>query len=408
MLSCEEVKIELHDYIDQLLDKTTQKEIETHLRSCESCFNRSQKIAAMFSSLENLPGIIELPSDIRESLSDELLKKSMNRKVDDTPLPRIDPKKLKREQARLEKELLKSSALKNKSRIVNTRITKINSARFFFSRSGLTIKKTLITILPLILIGAGYTVFDFLKLNSPWEVEWKYGNYSINGIENANLELAKGQTLATKDSSQVILYVPQTGRIELNSNSSVTLLKAKNGGNKILFNRGSIKIITTAIIPYLSVEIGKYIVRDVGGVFSIKVINPELTTVFIDFGMAEILYNGKSFMLDEGYNSDLIKGRQPGTPYRFDATDSLKHLIKIFDDKNGDDELVDKIVEQAQKSDALSLLALIPKVSPVKRQILFQKISNYFSPPKDVTRMGVVTLDLDMLNSWWNEIEWQI
>ena len=408
MLSCEEVKIELHDYIDQLLDNTTQKEIETHLRSCESCFNRSQKIAAMFSNLENLPGIIELPSDIRESLSDELLKKSMNRKVDDTPLPRIDPKKLKREQARLEKELLKSSALKNKSRIVNTRITKINSARFFFSRSGLTIKKTLITILPLILIGAGYTVFDFLKLNSPWEVEWKYGNYSINGIENANLELAKGQTLATKDSSQVILYVPQTGRVELNSNSSVTLLKAKNGGNKILFNRGSIKIITTAIIPYLSVEIGKYIVRDVGGVFSIKVINPELTTVFIDFGMAEILYNGKSFMLDEGYNIDLIKGRQPGTPYRFDATDSLKHLIKIFDDKNGDDELVDKIVEQAQKSDALSLLALIPKVSPVKRQILFQKISNYFSPPKDVTRMGIVTLDLDMVNSWWNEIEWQI
>jgi hypothetical protein len=126
--------------------------------------------------------------------------------------------------------------------------------------------------------------------------------------------------------------------------------------------------------------------------------------MFCKFWYVEI-YIKKSFMLDEDINCELIDGKQPGTRI-VDARIRLKYFVAILIEQERN--IIDKIILESVSSDALTLLALIPKVSPIKRQILFQKISNFFSPPKDVTRMGIVTPNYDMLDSWWNEIEWQI
>lgn len=401
MLNCEEVKLYLHDYVDELLDKTVLKELEAHLNSCDACFERYNKLASILNKVKDLPGIMELPFNLREKFSDELFRRSDEKNASEGIDVKENSKKLLKNHAQLEKELKKARKGK-KTNLINPLFYKN-----FFKKEKLNIKRTLLTILPLFIIGIGYYLYDYSKINSPWEIEWKYGNYSVNDVDNANLKLAKGEWLTTKDSSQVILYVPQTGRIELNSNSKVVLLNPKNGDNRIILKKGTIKIITTAQIPYLSVELRHYSIKDIGGVFTVSKYDNGKEKVFVNFGIVEIVYKGNSYLLDEGYNCDLIEGKQPGTPYRFDATDSLKYFVREFD-QNKNEELIDKVISESASSDALTLLAMIPKVSPIKRQILFQKISNFFSPPKNVTRMGIVTLNSDMLDSWWNEIEWQI
>ena len=272
----------------------------------------------------------------------------------------------------------------------------------------LNFKRTLLTLLPLVVIAAGYFAYGVLQVNSPWNVEVNNGSFLINGKRNQAGKLEKGMSLKTVDSSMVTVFVPQTGRIEVSPNSELILKKPENGDNRISLQSGSIKMITTAMIPKFSVDLRNYSVRDVGGVFTVSVDDLGNTKVFVDFGMVEVFYKGHSFFLDEGYNCELHPGRRPGTPYRFDATDSLKYLVHQFDLKNGSDDLVDPIVEQANQSDALTLLSLIPRVSAVKRQMLYQKIANYFPPPDNVTRMGVITLETGMIEAWWNEIEWQI
>jgi hypothetical protein len=405
MLNCEEVKLYLHDYVDELLDKKILAELETHLDSCETCSERYNKLASIINKIKDLPGVMDLPFNIREKFSDELFKRDDEQKAAEGFNAKESSKKMLRDHARLEKEL-KKARKENKTVLINIDSYKKILNRIF-KKEGLNIKKNLLTILPLVIIVVGYYLYDYSKINSPWEVEWKYGNYSINDVDNANLELDKGEWLTTKDSSQVTLYVPQTGRIELNSNSRVILLNPKNGDNKIILRKGVIKIITTTQIPYLEVELKHCSIKDIGGVFTVSRNEDGNAKVFVNFGMVEILYKDISYLLDEGYNCELIEGKQPGTPYRFDAADSLKNFVREFDlEKN--EELIDKIISEAVSSDALTLLALIPKVTPIKRQILFQKVSNFFPPPKDVTRMGIVTLNSDMLDSWWNEIEWQI
>jgi hypothetical protein len=405
MLNCEEVKLYLHDYVDELLEKTVLKELEAHLNSCDTCFERYNKLASILNKVKDLPGIMELPFNLREKFSDELFRRSDEKNAFEGADVKENTKKLLKDHARLEKEL-KRARKEDKTKLINFRLYKVPLIKIF-RKNNLNIKRTLLTILPLIVLGLGYYLYDYSKINSPWEVEWKCGNYSINDVDNANLKLAKGEWLTTKDSSQVILYVPQTGRIELNSNSKVLLLNPKNGDNRIILKKGTIKIITTAQIPYLVVELNNYSIRDIGGVFTVSKPEDGTQKVFVNFGIVEILYKGNYYLLDEGYNCELVGGKQPGTPYRFDSTDSLKYFVHEFDSSKSD-ELIDKIILESAASDALTLLALIPKVSPIKRQILFQKISNFFTPPKDVTRMGIVTLNHDMLDSWWNEIEWQI
>lgn len=407
MLNCEEIKINLHNYLDGNLNKVTSKEMEVHLKSCPECFKKYTKTASILDQLKDLPGVVDLPFNIREKLSEEFMKISGGAKFDETPIPKQKEKKLKKEKIRLEKELKKPKGIKRRNTVLRTKMTRPRDTRAIFY-AGINIKRIAIVVLALFLVAGSYTAYDLLKINSPWEVEWKYGAYLINGVENANLELSKNETLRTPDSSAVILFVPQTGRIELNSNSSVTLINPKNGDNIVKLNSGKIKVITTAIVPYLKVNYRDLIIRDIGGVFTITSYSKETANIFVDFGMVEIFYKTESFRLDEGYNCEIIGGKKPGIPFRFDATDSLKKLIHAFNNAEEGDSYVEAIIAQSGASDALTLLALIPKVQPIKRQLIFQKINNYFPLPKEVTRMGIVTLDADMLEAWWNDIEWKI
>ncbi len=407
MLSCEEIKINLHYYLDETLDKVTRKEMEAHLKLCDSCFERYKKIVAVLDKVKDLPSIVELPYNIREKLSEELLKKSGDAKSAEIPISKSKVKKLKKEKSRLEKELKKSREIKRKIISSKTKITRPRDTRFIFY-AGMNLKKIILSVVVVFIVAGSYAAYDLLKINSPWEVEWKYGNYLINGNENANLKLSKDETLRTLDSSQVILFVPQTGRIEINSNSSVSLIKPRNGDNIVKLNNGKIKIITTATVPYLKVVHNDITIRDIGGVFSVFSYPNKITNVFVDFGMVEIFHKSGSFRLDEGYNLEILNNGKIGIPFRFDATDSLKRLIRIFNEDEKNEGVIDGIIQQSGASDALTLLAIITKVQPIKRQLIFQKINNYFALPKGVTRMGIVTLDPDMLEIWWNDIEWKI
>jgi hypothetical protein len=408
MLSCEEVKIYLHDYVDELLDNSIKKEIEVHIRTCETCLARYKKITSFFDKLKDLQEMVEVPGDIRENLSAELLKKSLSQKVDDKPVPKVNLRKIKKEQAKFEKSLKQSRGAARKSMVSKTIIASRHSIPLALKHGKLNFKKTFHIFLPLIIIGAGYLIYNMLQMNSPWDVEAKFGSFLIDGKRNQAGKLDKGESLKTEDSSKVVVYIPRTGRIELNSKSVLILEKPRNRDNRVSLKNGSIKIITTAMIPYITVDLKNYLIRDVGGVFSVNLDEYGNTNVFVDFGMVEIFYKNHSFLLDEGYNCELHPGKRPGTPYRFDASDSLKILIRQFDLKSGDNSLVEKIVDVANQSDALTLLSLIPRVSQIKRQILYQKISDYFPPPDNVTSMGIITLDQDMIEEWWNEIEWQI
>lgn len=406
-MNCEEIKISLHDFVDELLDDNRKREIEAHLKTCNNCFAEYKRMKKFFDKLKDMPYTIEAPSNLVEILSDELLKKAVAEQQEERATPKVKINKLKREQVKQEKLLKNSRGAFRKSRVTKSIFTTRISAPVV-PRYGLEFKKTILTLLPIVLFAVGYFVYDFSLINSPWKVRTITGNVLINGQIRTNERWEENESMVTDSYSKAVINVPKTGRIEVDPNSFLILLKAKDNGNRIKFLKGSIRVINSNLLPYLTIEIENFLIYDRGGTFEITIDDNSYTNVTVEYGYLEIEQKGRKFFVDEGYTCQIRPNTHPGIPHRVDAPDELKSEIRKLDYEGGGDESVQKIISIATESDMLTLLGLIPKSSESYRAVLFNKISAYYPPPPGVTLEGIVKLDPDMLEKWWFEIEWQI
>lgn len=406
-MNCEEIKISLHDFVDELLDENRKKEIEIHLKSCNNCFAEYKRIKKFFDKLKNMPYAIEPPNDIITILSEELLKKAVEDQAEEKPQPKVNIRKLKREQIKQEKILKNARGAIRKSRVTKSIFTTKISAPIAPSFS-LDPKKTILTLLPLVLIVVGYFVYDFMLINSPWKVRTITGNVIINGQISVSERWDENESLVTDSFSKAVINVPNTARIEVDANSFLILQKAKDKQNRIKLVKGNIRIINSSLMPYLSIEVDHSVIQDRGGTFEISIDDNSIVAIKVDYGYVEIEQKGRTYFIDEGYTCEIRPNSHPGTPYRINAPEELKSEIKKFDYENGGDNSLQQIISLSTESDMLTLLALIERVSESFRSTLFNKISAYFPPPTGVTLEGIVKLDRDMLEKWWFEIEWQI
>ncbi|HOI28890.1 MAG TPA: FecR domain-containing protein [Melioribacteraceae bacterium] len=406
-MNCEEVKISLHDFVDELLDENRKKEVESHIRSCNSCFAKYKRIRKFYDKLKNLPYTIDPPEDIINQLSEELLKKAVADSRAEQDRPKVNVKKIKREQLKQEKILKQSRGVVRKSKVTRS-IFATRLAVPAVSRFSLDLKKTLLTLLPLVLIAVGYFIYDFMLINSPWKVRTVSGNVLINGQVSMSDRWEEGESLVTDQNAKAVINVPNTGRIEVSENSLLVLKKAKDGSNKIKLVNGNIRIINSNPMPSLTIELNNADIIDRGGTFELSVDEQLIASVQVEFGFIEIEQKGRVYLVDEGYICEMHPNKHPGTPYRFDASDLLKSEVAKFDYQNGGDQSVETIIGSAGERDMLTLLALITRTSEPYRLLLFNKIASYYPPPPDVTKEGIGKLDNNMLESWWFEIEWQI
>lgn len=406
-MNCEEVKISLHDFVDETLDGFMKREVEAHLRVCNKCFNEYKRIRIFFDTLKNLPYTIEPPKEIVETFSAELLSRSLKEEMSESPSPPVtNLRRLKKERVKQEKILRKSRGAIRKSLISRTiMIPRISQS---LPSTGINWNKILLTLLPVVLFAAGYFIYDFQKNNSPWKVNTKEGTVIINGIVNYSGKIRQGESLLTENNSKATVLVPRIGNIDIDENSLLLLVKAKDGNNRIRLQKGAIKIVNMTNMPDLAIDIENCVVIDRSGQFSISIDENNIAKIFVEFGFVEIQHDNQTVYLNEGYNCEIRDGYKIGTPYRSDASESLKEEVKNFDYNGVEENTIEKIIKAATPKDMLTLLELIPRTSKLKRQVLFQAIANNFPPPENVTRAGIINGDLHMLYLWWQEIEWQL
>jgi hypothetical protein len=401
---CEEVKISLHDYIDEMLDDFTKREVEQHIRSCNVCIKEYKKLMGFFDRLKELPIIIDPPKDIIEVVHAKLLNLSEPVKILDAKQLLKNTRKIQKERDRQEKELKKQSVVLRKIKTTQ----KIIKRRGYSHNPNSSLKKTLLFILPLLSIALGYFLYDLHKYNYPWKVVSVEGVQKINGSIIQNDLWSQGGLLSTDSHAKAMVVVPNVGSLEVGNNSRLILEKGKEGANVVGIGKGTVKIVNAVNMPELTFIIGQNKVLDRGGEFLTEVDNNGNAKINVKFAFVEIIYNDDHFYVDENYQCELNVGRRPGIPYYKDASDTLKAAIESFDRLNGGEAAVEKIISFCKEKDVLTLLALIPYVPQLQRQILFQEISNYFPPPESITRAGIIRLDKEMLYKWWEEIEWQL
>ncbi|NJD22261.1 MAG: zf-HC2 domain-containing protein [Melioribacter sp.] len=404
-MNCEEVKIGLHDFVDELSDNFMKREIEIHLRTCDKCFNEYKKLKNFFDKLKDLTSTIEPPDGIIQAFSSKLLERSIKEDLKEKIIS--DPEKIKQEQIHLEKSIMESSGALRKS-ILSMALTTADVSKAMPSASRINWSRVILILLPFVLLATAYLVYDLQKNNSPWKIKSSEGRILINGKENNIGPISEGESLLSSDSSKTEILIPRIGSIVVYQNSIMILKKAKDGDNRITLEKGLVKIKNVSQEPDFAVDLKNGSVIDRGGEFTVYVDEFENAKISVDLDFTEILKDNESYFLSEKYSCDIINGNKPGTPYRSDAPDTLIKEIKNFDYNNGRDYSINNIIATAQRQDMLTLLAIIPQVSQAKRETLFQTITNHFPPPENVTRMDILKADKKMLQIWWEEIRKQL
>ena len=406
-MNCEEVKISLHNFFDGLLDDFTRHNVEMHLRTCEKCYSEYKRLKIFFDLVKDLPNFSEPPADIIQKFSYELMKKSHKSMIQEENSNPVNTRKVKKELKKQEKRLKQKLTETKKSRASQVMSLPANI------KSGLKQQrfnrvKFILSLMPLVLIAIGYYLYDFQKYNSPWEVKNVTGEILINGFSAQAFSFSQGESFISQNKSSATITVPKVGNIFVDENTSLFLEKAKDGGNRLKLNSGKIRVTNTVDLPDFIIVYKGYEIKDKNGEFSVSATDSGRASVSVNSGFVEIIHNEQSNYLNESYVCDIIDGFDPGTPFNIYASDSLKNEIKNFDYNNGGDASVDKIISLAKPKDMLTLLAMIPHASQLKRQVLYQVITNQFPPPENVTRMGIIKGDPKMLFLWWQEIQWQL
>jgi len=400
---CEEVKINLHDYVDELLDDSTKREVEKHIRNCDLCFKEYKKMTVFFDQLKQLPALINPPVEILEKVKSELMKIQSVSSISVPQIPTANSRKLMKEKEKQQRKLLKERSVVKKSNI-----TKRIYKKPYSPAPTVEIKRVLLIVLPLAIIAFAYFLYDFQKYNYPWSVVSLSGNPIISGRPDKSDKWDQGETLVTDETSKAAVQIPKVGTMEVGPNSLLVLDKAKDGVNLVTMRNGKVSVINKEDMPDFTLQLNNFEIIDRGGKFDLENLSVLGAKLKVNSAFVEILYNGNSYIVNENHTCTLRKGFRPGIPVHQNASDSLRAAIESFDFQNGGEASVEKIISLAKEEDMLTLLALIPAVTQLQRQIIFQEISNRFPPPESVTRAGIIRLDKDMLYRWWEEIEWQL
>lgn len=404
-MNCEEIKIGLHDFVDELSDDFMKREIEVHLRTCDKCFDEYKKLKNFFDKLKDFTNTVEPPDGIIQAFSSKLLERSTKEDLKEKIIS--DPEKIKQEQTHLEKSIRESSSALSKS-ILSRTLMVTGVPKFLPITTRLNWSKVILILLPFVLLSVAYFVYDLQKNNSPWKIKTAEGRILINGKDNNTGAISEGESLLSSDSSKTEILIPRIGSIVVYQNSIIILKKAKDGDNRITLEKGLVKIKSVSEEPDFAIDLKNSSVIDRGGEFTVFVDEFENAKISVNLGITEIINNNESYFLSEKYVCDIINGKNPGTPYRSDAPDTLIKEIRNLDYNNGGDNSINNIIAIAQKPDMLTLLAIIPRVSQVKRETLFQTITNHFPPPENVTRLDILKADEKMLQIWREEIRKQL
>jgi hypothetical protein len=116
---------------------------------------------------------------------------------------------------------------------------------------------------------------------------------------------------------------------------------------------------------------------------------------------------GREAFIPAGAVGATWPGIGPGTPYYEDASESFRAALAKFDFEKlsaADREAaLNTILEESRKRDALTLWHLLSRAEGSERRRVYDRFAALVPPPSGVTPDGIMHLDREMLDAWWNE-----
>jgi F0F1-type ATP synthase assembly protein I len=382
-MTCEELKNLINDYFDNLLDDETKEEFEKKLEECKDIKNGLDFYTNFLFNVQKYCAICNVPTNLLANIE----KKIIELKEQEQAAELIE-KKLSEE--KITKKTISTTAFAD--------ITLKPAVKF----------KPTKPLFLIVLVVAIFYLFNTTPSTAPWVIQSIKGTFGINGKLSTSVEINEGSNISTDHSSLVRLKVAKEGIIELEPLTEIKILEALQNRNIIILIQGRMKVFNTTDDPSFIVETQAAIIKDEGSDFIITQDTNKNLRVEVFDGFIKIKSVNKEINLSSNYVCGIILGKIPGIPYHKDATQILKEKLLSIYKSNGKYNLLVDLLNEIREDDALTLWYLLKIVNEADRKLIFTKLYDYFPTPEGVTRSGILNLNDEMFQLWWEEIEWQL
>ncbi len=263
------------------------------------------------------------------------------------------------------------------------------------------------------------TLFYFLRRpNAPidsgpsWEVARLEGTPRIGwhslGEKSGTGKLGIGQTLVTDSSSRASIRLDETGSVEVDAESRLRLVTNGPGRKRLSLERGTIHAVIWAPPGEFVVDTPSAVAVDLGCVYTLHVDDAGAGLLRTTMGWVGFKLNGHESFIPAGAICQTRPKIGPGTPYMEDAPASFRDALSRFDFESTTpaerNALLGILLLDARKNDALTIWHLLSRVSDADRPGVYDRLAVLAPPPAGVTREGILRLDREMLDAWWNSL----
>ena len=152
-----------------------------------------------------------------------------------------------------------------------------------------------------------------------------------------------------------------------------------------------------------SVETPAAVAVDLGCRYSLKVDDAGITTLHVMLGWVGFEQNGHESWVPEGAECVTRPGKQAGTPYFVDASETFRTALARFDFDH-DAAALDSVLAEARNRDAMTLWHLLPRVHGAERVRVYDRLAHLAPPPANIAREAVLGGDQQALDLWWDQL----
>lgn len=236
----------------------------------------------------------------------------------------------------------------------------------------------------------------------------RIGQTSFETSEGAG-RIAIGQTLETDAGSRARIRVADVGEIRIDPDTSLRVLASPNGGSRLALDRGTIHARIWARPGNFVVDTPSARAVDLGCAYSLQVDDAGNGLILTTLGWVAFKFGDREAFIPAGAACATRAKSGPNTPYFEDASDAFRAALSAFDRADGSKGkrsiALRTILATARSRDALTLWHLLARVDESERALVYDQLAKRASPPKGVTREGILRLDGAMLDAWWNRLD---
>jgi hypothetical protein len=391
MNNCDQIQLLVDDYLDGMIPAPDKLKMEEHLHSCTACRKYIEETVLLIEKAVLLSKDDKLKSEKKTELWN---------KIDAKVNPPVTSG---------DSHIYTMSGQEDKE--TPTKPSSWASVRYYASGMAAV----------LLLAFVVYGVNQFLKRGDDtvsqvnivefggpkWMVTSLKGNPMMNNLVMKAIDsLSVGSYITTDDSSKAELYVAGLGSVIIEANSRVKLVKSTEGEHRIALEYGSIDANIIATPRTFFVDAGTVTAVDLGCSYKFSVDRSGDGLLYVRQGRVALeSSSGRESIVPEGKFCVTKKDIGPGTPFREDTSPVLKKALMEFDFGNCGAQCVNVILKNAKKTDAVTLVNIIPRVENEYKTMVYEKVADFCPPPKNIPTDSIPRLKkLENLNEWVDKI----